>query len=602
MSEKQIQKFLEKKKSRLATYSAKGTNIPSKKPASYIIWKLAQTWGINPQVILATLQKESSLVTMPNPETWRFNSAMGYGCPDGKDCNKSYKGFVNQINMASYQFRYNYEALKSNSQFADGDGDIHGVGSFACNGKTRFYSAALRPGNKVKFYGKSGKKDKTVNIANEATSSFLCYTPHVGPFGETGYSGSDNLVLFFTAWFGSPLGGGYEFRTERLSAPSGAVNKVNSSSLGDSVETITDGDKIYTLYRDGTNKTLRLAYWNGSKWSDRILDGQGATTRGAVNNNVGTDITAIKWNGQIQVYYYDSTAKSLRHAWLKKGVWKTETMDGTSNSLAGTTDNVGKNGKVIVWRGQLQLYYYNESTKSIRHTWWPGDDRWHFENLDGVKNSTVGGVRNVGTKPIEAIVWKDQIQIYYYDATSKTLRHTWWPNDKRWHSEAMDGSKGSVVGKAGRVIDSGISAIVWKDQIQMYYHDSNSGQLIHTWWPGDKRWHSEMMDGESTGSVLGNAINAGQKVIAKPFGKNIIIAYYDNADAWGDRTSAWRVAYWEHSMWNEVIIDGGSTDSASGSDKNIPTTSDIGFAEFGKNKVQMFYKGANGELMHAWTK
>lgn len=203
MSEKQIQKFLESKKSKLATYTAKGTNIPSNKPASYIIWKLAHVWGINPQVILATLQKESSLITMQNPESWRFRTAMGYGCPDKTGCNDLYYGFVNQVNMASYQFRYNYEALRGNSQFTDGDGDLHGVGAFACNGKSWAYSNALRPGNKVKFYGKnSGDKDTTITIANEATASFLCYTPHVGPLSQTGYSGSDNLVSAFDSWFG----------------------------------------------------------------------------------------------------------------------------------------------------------------------------------------------------------------------------------------------------------------------------------------------------------------------------------------------------------------------------------------------------------------
>ncbi len=38
-----------------------------KKPASKIVWEAAQAWNLNPKVILATLQKEQSLLAKPNP-------------------------------------------------------------------------------------------------------------------------------------------------------------------------------------------------------------------------------------------------------------------------------------------------------------------------------------------------------------------------------------------------------------------------------------------------------------------------------------------------------------------------------------------------------
>ncbi len=206
MSRAQIQNFLESKGSKLATYKDQGPNETKKELASYLIWHAAQIWSINPQVILATLQKEQSLITNPNPSSIALRSAMGYDCPDSSACNSLYYGFANQVNMATYQFRYNYEALKGNSSFVDIDGDVHGVGQYACNGPTHFYNNALRPGNTVTFKRNtaiSGTKDKTVKIANEATASLLCYTPHVGPLSETGYSGSDNFVYWFKQWFGS---------------------------------------------------------------------------------------------------------------------------------------------------------------------------------------------------------------------------------------------------------------------------------------------------------------------------------------------------------------------------------------------------------------
>lgn len=56
MSKAQIQKFLAGKKSTLATYKDKGLNDSKKELASTLIYNAAQAWGINPQVLLATLQ------------------------------------------------------------------------------------------------------------------------------------------------------------------------------------------------------------------------------------------------------------------------------------------------------------------------------------------------------------------------------------------------------------------------------------------------------------------------------------------------------------------------------------------------------------------
>src|SRR5690606_19539992 len=82
MSRAQIQSFLESKGSKLATYKDQGPNETKKELASYLIWHAAQIWSINPQVILATLQKEQSLITNPNPSSIALRSAMGYDCPD----------------------------------------------------------------------------------------------------------------------------------------------------------------------------------------------------------------------------------------------------------------------------------------------------------------------------------------------------------------------------------------------------------------------------------------------------------------------------------------------------------------------------------------
>lgn len=237
MTQQQIQKFLESKGSKLATYKDQGPNETKKELASYLIWHAAQIWGINPQVILATLQKEQTLITNPNPPSWALNSAMGYRCPDSGGCDPVAAGFAKQVNGATYQFRYNYEVLKGNTSFKDIDGDTHLVGNYACNGPTVFYNKALRPGNTVTFKRNTtinGTKDKTVTIANEATASLLCYTPHVGPYSETGYSGSDNFVYWFKQWFGSThyaLKGAIGAKYTKLGGASSKLGEVQSNEI-----------------------------------------------------------------------------------------------------------------------------------------------------------------------------------------------------------------------------------------------------------------------------------------------------------------------------------------------------------------------------------
>lgn len=178
-----------------ATFYSCNTRIP----ASKIIYDAAQAYGINPQVILATMQKEQSLISTPNPTASQLNYAMGYGCPDSGGCTT--KGFFNQIDNGTWQFRVDMELSSGNSYWG------YGPSSYPCNGATRYYSGALKPGNTVTFYDDNGTGYAQFKIANAATATMYCYTPHVYAGSSAQYySGSYNFVNAFVNWFGSPYG------------------------------------------------------------------------------------------------------------------------------------------------------------------------------------------------------------------------------------------------------------------------------------------------------------------------------------------------------------------------------------------------------------
>ncbi|MGC1177245.1 MAG: hypothetical protein WA843_04195 [Candidatus Saccharimonadales bacterium] len=178
--------------------------------AAQIIFDAAQAYGINPQAIIATLQKEQSLITTPNPTASQLNFAMGYGCPDSGGC--SYAGFFNQVDNGTWQLRTDMELGSGNNWWG------YTPASYPCNGGTRYYSTALKGGNTVTFYDDNGTPYNTLTLNDMSTATLYCYTPHVynnpnGQFGlprygSTGqyYTGSYNFAYYYSLWFGSPTG------------------------------------------------------------------------------------------------------------------------------------------------------------------------------------------------------------------------------------------------------------------------------------------------------------------------------------------------------------------------------------------------------------
>ncbi len=185
-----IQSFLNGKNGGIRNYSENG------KSAAQIIYDSAQAYNLNPQVILATMQKEQSLVTDQNPSQAQINCAMGY------DSCASHNSFLSQVDAGTWQLRYNSEASSGRAW-----GGVP-ASSYRCGNPSSLYSAGLYPGNSVTFTNPGGTP-RTFVIANAATASLYCYTPYVGPYSETGYSGSYNFVVSFEAWFGPSTGEGY---------------------------------------------------------------------------------------------------------------------------------------------------------------------------------------------------------------------------------------------------------------------------------------------------------------------------------------------------------------------------------------------------------
>jgi len=171
MSLRQIQDFLISKGSYLAGYRM--TWGPANRSGAEWIYYEAQEHGINPQVLMVTLQKEMSLITLSNPSQHHLDWAMGYGAysgcaADGGWCTQ-YAGFGAQIHFAASWYRAKFDA--------------GGVPS-------------RHVGQTVSIQTDSGRAGYTnVYLSNRATAVLYIYTPYI-------YNGNYNFYNFYRNWFG----------------------------------------------------------------------------------------------------------------------------------------------------------------------------------------------------------------------------------------------------------------------------------------------------------------------------------------------------------------------------------------------------------------
>ncbi len=231
MNEDQVQAFLTANGSGLAslrfdTLTRTGDDYcgayagAGQETAAAVIVKVARACGINPQVLLVTLQKEQGLVRDATISADQLRKAMGYACPDTPaGCDATYNGFHNQVYMASRQFK-RYQA-----------------------NPTRYGYVAGRVNTIPYFPNDPSCGSAQVYIENQATAGLYNYTPYVPNAASlaAGYKassdrcasyGNRNFYNYFTDWFGSTQTSGAAAVTDKARALT-ATGRSLGQPLGD---------------------------------------------------------------------------------------------------------------------------------------------------------------------------------------------------------------------------------------------------------------------------------------------------------------------------------------------------------------------------------
>ncbi len=332
MSVNQIQNFLESKGSTcLANFTSLSLNdangdglgdepygkgIGEQVSAATLIWQAAQLYRINPQVILATLQKEQGLVTRTDCPSWRYNTALGYGCPDSQPCDSAAYGFTRQIDYGVWHFRGFFD-------------DTYPV-------------PPTVPGNKFIAYNPNGScGGTTLNIQNRATAALYSYTPYQpnaaalaaapGQIVNCGSYGNLNFWRYFTAWFGSTQ---YEppiilFKSH-LKNTGWTETDVNRGVTG----TTGQSKPMEAIRLDGSVEYSSYSFDTG--WQPTVIQGMISGTTGLNKPIQAVKINPTGTTNQLYDIYYRTHISNVGWmGWTKNG------------QPAGVTGDVNKNIEAV---------------------------------------------------------------------------------------------------------------------------------------------------------------------------------------------------------------------------------------------------------------
>jgi len=223
--------------------------------AAQIIYEAGQNNGINPQVLLALIQREQGLITDDWPWPVQYDWATGYGCPDtgpnhSINCD-GYQGFTQQVDKAAWQFKL----------YAQNPND---------------YNFVPHRNNTIQWSPQPDCGSSTVYIENQATASLYNYAPYrpnqasldnlYGTGDGCSAYANRNFWRWFNDWFGSGLAPPFNWQVTDLFI----MDETKSQNM--STDRLHKGERLFVVvkgkntgteiwYRDGVNPA-RLGTWN----------------------------------------------------------------------------------------------------------------------------------------------------------------------------------------------------------------------------------------------------------------------------------------------------------------------------------------------------
>lgn len=281
-----VQNYYENPTTHETLYDTKNVIKDGMISAAQIIYNAAQQYGVNPQVLLVMLRKESYVWGDNWPLKDEYNTVMGYACPDNAPCNEKYFGFYNQVMTSAWQLNYYKEHI---------------------------YSYNYRPyaKNYILYSPTTSCGRKEVYLENLATTSLYIYTPYTPndaalrnyPGTATcGSYGNRNFFMYFSEWFGST----HSFNISKRAVPemdyrisnsdgSKLVYTTNNSKEPGAKMIAGEKNDISSTFSFKRNSDSSYTVTNKNSGLVLAIPDTGAILDAKVQQVAGTGATAQKW-------------------------------------------------------------------------------------------------------------------------------------------------------------------------------------------------------------------------------------------------------------------------------------------------------------------
>lgn len=266
--------------------------------AGTIIARAAQVYDINPQVLLATLQKEQSLIAGDaGCSVLRYTAAVGYGCPDGGTTynysgvnlytingstvtsvngtcvnSASKAGFSQQIIRGAWLLKFGEQRSKGNIGWAvvKGSWDNSDDPKSCYSGPMTQGYHQVCPGGATTYYdGNRTIDDTPIHIDNGPTASLYWYTPH--------FHGNQNFVKIFESYFGAVHGPTYTWQNAGLYTYTDSSRRTLAN-----LDNLSANERIYVVLKAKNTGTAtwvnsgdfptRIGTWNQPNRTNTFCD------------------------------------------------------------------------------------------------------------------------------------------------------------------------------------------------------------------------------------------------------------------------------------------------------------------------------------------
>jgi len=488
--------------------------------AGRIIYDAAATYGINPQVILATLQKEQSLVTGGSGcSTLAYAAAAGYGCPDG-GITYSYTGinlyslngipvnavsgtcvntaaktgFSQQVIRAAWLLRFGEQRSKGNTGWnvqlsnipQPGDSWNNSDDPSSCYGGPMTQGTFRRCSSDVSLVAYDGYitiDGVSTHMDTGATAALYWYTPH--------FSGNQNFVNIFENWFGATRGGYCISPAEAAQTTTEFNNRSPKSASADFIIETGSGSGCVESHVWNSGFTSWQAHIASNLPSINPADTQ--MLFGNLDGN-GIDYPVLfglqnTGSGKIESHVWSHDLKT----WLAHAASNQQTVNPTDCKIL--MADLGGTGKDQVILACLR----NTSSGMIElHQWNPGMQTWAWHaitNMPAVDPTqatvTAGDIDGSGRDSLVLVA-------YNHTGSGKIEFHVWNPGLWSWKAHIatnmpeVDQANANV--QFADIDGSGVD-----EAILVAYNHTGSGKIeFHVWNPGYQSWQAHISSNQPT--------------------------------------------------------------------------------------------------------